>query len=408
MNEAAGMVRPATFVVPTPLRVRRDGESKRVRVTCANPRILHVSPVATATHADLPPTPRVVSNKTRTLAKNAGRPEGIAHIVLICGFETFNRRVYTAAADAIASSGITVTVLTDADLMPFVRNTSEAVEMDAILASASAVLCSLLFDYDLVQWLIPRLPTEAPIFVFESALELMAYNRVGSFSLPSKDSASSESSSASMPASVKSILQKLGLLAKEEDKLAGYLALLNSASTVLKLIPGDRARDLRHWLVVYSYWNASGSANVSSMLYYIVRNVLNKLPPAGEAPIVQTPSIGLLHPMRTSFFENPAEYVQWYFRMFPKRREWPRVAVLLYRKHVISGLKYIPRLIQLLEDREIVPLPVFISGVEAHIILRDYLTSPHKENARSVGERIFGSFRRGKLASVDAVISTIG
>lgn len=381
---------------------------KRFEGVCETHTGVRKPTVATAARVDPPSISRDIGNKSQPQSPNAGRSDGIAHVVLICGFETFNRRVYTAAAEAVSSTGINVTVLTDADLMPLVRNPLKTGDIDEILASASAVLCSLLFDYDLVQWLAPRLPTDAPVFVFESALELMAYNRVGSFSLPSKDSTSSEASSASMPAPVKTILQKLGLLAKEEDKLAGYLALLNSASTVLKLVPGDRARDLRHWLVVYSYWNASGSANVSSMLYYIVRNVLEKLPPAEEAPIVQTPSIGLLHPMRTSFFENPAEYVQWYFRKFPKRRDWPRVAVLLYRKHVISGLKYIPRLIRLLEDRGIVPLPVFISGVEAHIVLRDYLTSHHKENSRSIGERVFGSFRRGKLASVDAVVSTIG
>lgn len=405
------MMEPAAaFVAHTPLRCQERWvrkASERVSA-CSTATPARVRPAATAAPTSRTPAKRPVETGRRQGRKGVADGGTVAHVVLICGFETFNRRVYTAAADAVASAGIEVTVLTDADLMPLVRDVNGSADVDALLASASAVLCSLLFDYDLVEWLAARLPSAAPVFVFESALELMAYNRVGSFSLPAKGDASSETSTSSLPAPVKSVLQKLGVLAKEEDKLAGYLALLNSASTILKLVPGDRARDLRHWLVVYSYWNAGGSANVSSMLYYIVRNVLNELPPREEAPIVQTPSIGLLHPLRTSFFDNPAEYMEWYLRMFPSRSEWPRVAVLLYRKHVISGLKYIPRLIQLLEDHGIVPLPVFISGVEAHIVLRDYLTSPHKENSRSVGERIFGSFRRGKLASIDAVVSTIG
>lgn len=394
--------RDSAFIAAVPLARQRHNEARLGR----NSHIKTVATAAKPTRAPVPSSGKAVGTKL-----GAGQKQYLStetHIVLICGFESFNRRVYTAAAEAVSVSGVTVTVLTDADLMPYIRDSPTKTPIDDILQSASAVLCSLLFDYDLVQWLIPRLPNDSPLFIFESALELMSCNRVGSFSLPSKDSSSNSESSTSIPSSVKIVLQKFGILAKDEDKLAGYLSLLNGASRLLKLVPGDRARDLRHWLVVYSYWNAGGSANVSYMLLYIARDVLSKLPPAEQPTIVQTPNIGLLHPRRTGFFENPAKYIEWYLQTFPKRRNWPRVAVLIYRKHVVSGLQYIPRLVQLLEEQEILPLPIFISGVEAHIIVRDFLTSSDKENARSAGERIFGSFRRGKTANVDAVVSTIG
>ena len=57
----------------------------------------------------------------------------------------------------------------------------------------------------------------------------------------------------------------------------------------------------------------------------------------------------------------------------------PRVAILLYRKHVVTGLNYIPELIRLMEKEGIIPVPIFINGVEAHTVVRDLLTSHHEQ-----------------------------
>ena len=51
------------------------------------------------------------------------------------------------------------------------------------LASADVFFASLLFDYDQVAWLNPRLERVPTRFVFESALELMSATRVGSFAM---------------------------------------------------------------------------------------------------------------------------------------------------------------------------------------------------------------------------------
>lgn len=37
--------------------------------------------------------------------------------------------------------------------------------------------------------------------------------------------------------------------------MVGYLSFLKIGPTLLKLIPGDKVRDLRNWLTVYSFWN---------------------------------------------------------------------------------------------------------------------------------------------------------
>lgn len=322
--------------------------------------------------------------------------EDLTRIVLICGFETFNLATYKTAAGSVKEKGIDVAVLTDKDL----ERRDESVQQ--VLSNADVVFCSLIFDYDQVEWLRGLLPAGGVVFVFESALELMGETRVGSFKMKTGGGGGG------MPKAVQAVLRKLGLMGREEDKLAGYLSLLKTAPKLLKFVPGGVARDLRHWMSVYAFWNAGGSDNVVAMLEYIRGEILER----GKwerKDVVQIPNVGLVHPARPDFFfEHPAEYVQWYVEKYPKRKAWSRVGVLLYRKHVVSKLAYIPQLISYFEEAELIPIPVFITGVEAHIIVRDYFTSAFKDKTRETGERLYGSYRRGKTAKVDAVVSTIG
>jgi magnesium chelatase subunit H len=53
----------------------------------------------------------------------------------------------------------------------------------------------------------------------------------------------------------------------------------------------------------------------------------------------------------------------------------PVVAILLYRKHVITQQGYIAQMITTFEQQGLIPLPIFINGVEAHTIVRDLLTT---------------------------------
>jgi magnesium chelatase subunit H len=81
---------------------------------------------------------------------------------------------------------------------------------------------------------------------------------------------------------------------------------------------------------------------------------------------------------------------------------------LLYRKHVVSGQDYVTELIDHFERRILLPVPVFITGVEAHIIVRDYLTSDCEIDARARDHRVYGSYRPRKSTNVDATVNTIG
>lgn len=100
--------------------------------------------------------------------------------------------------------------------------------------------------------------------------------------------------------------------------------------------------------------------------------------PPGTAPapgeILETPTLGLVHPLSSRYFSNPKEYLEWYEREQKREAEEeeylatgvkagveararnrghkvappgsPRVAVLLYRKHVITRQGYISQMIR--------------------------------------------------------------
>lgn len=338
-----------------------------------------------------------------------------SRIVLISGFEAFNTALYRQCAADVESlfPDVAVSVFSDRDIV------SRRDEVDAALATADAFVGSLLFDYDDVEYLLPKVEAiSGPRLIFECATELMSANRVGSFQM-----AGDGEGPAGPPPAVKAILSKFGS-GKEEDKLAGYLKLLSVGPQLLRFVPGDKASDLRSWLEAYRYWNQGGRDNVVAMLQLLAQRYLEPDGDGGAAPlpaVVETPALGLVHPLaRGRFFATPAEFVKWRtsaecrraaeaagFQLAPPSA--PRVAVLLFRKHVITAQPYIPQLLTILEREGLFPVPIFINGVEAHTVVRDLLTTDVEDAAVRAGARARdSSFRASAAVRVDAIVNTIG
>ena len=81
---------------------------------------------------------------------------------------------------------------------------------------------------------------------------------------------------------------------------------------------------------------------------------------------------------------------------------------MLYRKHVITNQPYIPQLIKHFESQGLTPLPVFINGVEGHVVVRDWLTSAYEQEQRQQGNKEILSLKEDAV-KVDAIrFSTIG
>ena len=344
--------------------------------------------------------------------------EGARKIVLLSGFESFNVALYKASARDLKKRypHVDLLVFSDRDIE------GRREELEAALDGADVFFGSLLFDYDQVEWLRARIADIPLRFVFESALELMSCTSVGSFQM-----AAPSGQKAGPPPAVKAVLAKFGS-GKEEDKLVGYLSFLKIGPQLLKFVPGDKARDLKNWLTVYAYWNQGGKENVEEAFAYLASEYL--APPGDEnkpksfierifgvsgapKPPVETPALGLYHPQRERekmpYFETIASYLDWHARTRSHKvpAGAPRVAVLLYRKHVITKQPYLADLVESFEDSGVLPIPIFINGVEAHTIVRDMLTSEYEQQRRAEGVVEVDSLKQDATV-VDAVVSTVG
>ncbi|XWU45907.1 MAG: magnesium chelatase subunit H [Dolichospermum sp. UKL202] len=326
-------------------------------------------------------------------------------IVLIAGFESFNADLYRKAADLANSRcpELDIRVFSDRNI------TTNSTEVAAALKNADVFFGSLLFDYDQVVWLRERVANIPIRLIFESALELMSLTKIGAFAIGDKP--------AGMPKPIKFILDKFSN-GKEEDKLAGYISFLKIGPKLLKFIPLQKVQDLRNWLIIYGYWNAGGSENVASLFWTIAEKYL-ELKLGDIPPPMETPDMGLLHPDYQGFFTSPKAYLEWYQRRSQesgvrsqekernKITQSPIIGILLYRKHVITKLPYIPQLIRYFEKAGLTPLPIFINGVEGHVAVRDWMTSDYETQERQRG-KIETLSLSTESVKIDAIVSTIG
>ncbi|HLO86409.1 MAG TPA: magnesium chelatase subunit H [Nostocaceae cyanobacterium] len=312
-------------------------------------------------------------------------------IVLIAGFESFNADLYRKAA-FLANSRcpeLDIRVFSDRDI------STKQQEVAAALQGADVFFGSLIFDYDEVLWLRDRLLNIPIRLIFESALELMSLTKLGVFSIGDKPKG--------MPKPVKFILDKFSD-GREEDRLAGYISFLKIGPKLLKFVPLQKVQDLRNWLIIYGYWNAGGIENVAALFWTLAEKYLD-LRVGDIPPPVETPNMGLLHPDYPGFFTSPREYLHWYQKQF--KTSQPVIGILLYRKHVITKQSYIPQLIRAFEQAGLIPLPIFINGVEGHVAVRDWMTTDYETQQRKIGNIETPSLSQ-EAVQVDAIISTIG
>ncbi len=317
-------------------------------------------------------------------------------IVLIAGFESFNTNLYRKAAQLAQSRcpELDIQVFSDISL------TTEPAIIEEALQNADVFFGSLIFDYDQVLWLRERVQHIPIRLVFESALELISLTQVGAFKIGEKPKG--------MPKPVKFILDKFSN-GREEDKLAGYISFLKIGPKLLKYVPGKKVQDLRNWLIIYGYWNAGGTENVTSMFWTIAEKYLSLK--VGEIlPPIETPNLGLLHPEYHGYFESPKQYLAWYQSQTITNNisaARPIIGILIYRKHVITKQPYIAQLIRHFENSGLIPLPIFINGVEGHVAVRDWMTSTHETTQRQLGNIETPSLSN-QAVEVDAIVSTIG
>ena len=209
-------------------------------------------------------------------SKESASPKRTVNVVLVTGFESFNRDLYRKAGQLLPLElvdNVRLHVFADSDIRASSSSSLSTADEETITAeeaeagvtnnefakavqNADIFIASLIFDYDdvvtvskLLDQQQLQLAGEAEVkaeqqqqqqqqhpkkirLLFECATELMSYNQVGSFTI----NQSSEGGGGPPPA-IKAILNKFSS-GKEEDKINGYLKMLKVGPDLLKFIPG--------------------------------------------------------------------------------------------------------------------------------------------------------------------------
>ena len=284
----------------------------------------------------------------------------MATLTFVVGIERFNAGAWAEVERRLAHEGAEVRIRRYHDA--HVDAADPALARD--LADSDVVFISLINMRPQADWLAAQLAGSraAAVFAYESMPEVMALTKVGEHRFKEKKGEA--------PKAVK-LLMRLITRGRDEDALYAYTKLVKVASKMLPLIPKKLA-GFRTWLGVNLYWNQPDAANITQMVKLILRDTCGQ---AGleVAPVAVIPTMGCFDPVSGQLFEDCEAYLKWATKQGRYRKGQPLVAVLGMRKHVIQRLAYLRELTGGIEARGMAVLPVFVSGIEAHVAVREWL-----------------------------------
>ena len=281
-------------------------------------------------------------------------------ITFVVGIERFNAGAWGEVERRLAADGAKVRLRRYHDA--HVDQADPALAAD--LLDSDVVFISLINMRPQADWLASQLAQSRAkaVFAYESMPEVMALTKVGEHRFKEKKGEA--------PKAVK-VLMRLLTRGRDEDALYAYTKLVKVASKLLPLIP-QKLGGFRTWLGVNLYWNQPDAANITQMIKLILRDACGQ---AGleVAPVAVIPTMGCFDPVSGTLFDDCTAYLKWATKQGRYRKGQPLVAVLGMRKHVIQRLDYLRQLTMGLEARGMAVLPVFVSGIEAHVAVREWL-----------------------------------
>lgn len=291
------------------------------------------------------------------------------NIVAIVGLEHFNRPVWESVKAELTA---------EANLAQFTEWELDArsPEVGEAIRNADCLFISMINFKDQADWLRQQVERSRAktIFAYESMPEVMALNKVGSYEVANRPG-----QKGGMPEPVKKVARLL-VHGRDEDTLYGYTKLMKLMQTMMRFMPA-KARDFKNWMQVNIYWNQPLAVNVSSMFKFILREYFDR--PIEVPPVVEVPMMGLYHPDADGFFRDIKAYRDWQKKQAAHRaprtahratRDTDRVALLFFRKHLMQDRGYIDDVIRALESAGLDVLPIFVTGVEGHVVVREWLT----------------------------------
>ncbi|MBP1467991.1 magnesium chelatase subunit H [Candidatus Chloroploca sp. M-50] len=308
----------------------------------------------------------------------------MAHeFVMVLGLQRYSQDLFTAAEAEVRKEvpSFRLRVFEDRDIQ------QRPDEVEAAIARCSCFFSSLITLAESTEWLVPVVQRHDPpiVFCFEGVPEVMRLTKVGNYAMGGKGGGGG------MPKPVQNVARLL-VGNREEDAFYGYVKLQKITSKLVNFLPGKRLTDFRNWTNVTTYWNTRNVANTASMFKLILREYCN-MPKLQVPPPVQVPDMGFAHPDAPKYFAKPDEYEKWE-RERRKRSNGGKkgaeplgtVAVLSFRSHILGGTHYHNDVVRALEAANLRVLPIFVQGIEGHVVVREWLGRMH----------------------VDAVINTMG
>lgn len=247
--------------------------------------------------------------------------------------------------------------------------TNRTAEVESAIARCQCLILSLITLNETAEVLVPMVERHDPpvVFSFEGLPEVMRLNKVGSYNLKAGQG---------MPKPVQNIARLL-VGGREEDAFYGYVKLQKITSKLINFLPGKRLNDFRNWTNVNNYWNHRSVANAANMFKLILREY-GGMSHLRVDPVVEMPNMGFAHPDAPRLFASPAEYERWEKERNRARKDVPpllgTVAVLSFRAHILSGADYHHKIVRALEAAGLRVLPIFVMGIESHIVVREWLS----------------------------------
>jgi magnesium chelatase subunit H len=292
------------------------------------------------------------------------------HIVAVVGLEHFNKHVWDEVRSDLASDAV-VHQFTEWELDRKDPAAAEAIR------NADCLFISMVNFKDQADWLREQVQQSKAqtVFAYESMPEVMSLNKVGDYVVANKPG-----KKGGMPEPIKKIAKML-VQGREEDTLYGYTKLMKLMQSMMRFMPA-KARDFKNWMQVNIYWNQPVAQNVTGMFKFIMREYFGKRDLAVPA-VVEVPMMGLHHPCAEGFFKDIKAYRDWqkkHYKTQDARRNTTNivhsascVALLFFRKHLMQDRDYINDTILALEAEGLDVLPIFVTGVEGHVAVRDWL-----------------------------------
>lgn len=296
----------------------------------------------------------------------------VTEFVIVLSLQRYSLGFFAQAEAEVRKEvpGFRLHIFEDADVQ------QRTAEVEAAIARCSCLIASLITIADTTDLLVPMIERHDPpiVFTFESVPEVMRLTKVGSYAMGGKSGGGG-----GMPKPVQNVARLL-VGNREEDAYLGYVRLQKITSKLVNFLPGKRLADFRNWTNVGNYWNTRSIANATNMFKLILREYCG-LPKLHVDPPIEIPNYGFAHPDAPKYFSKPEEYEKW-------ERERQRssvkgkakaptpigtVAVLFFRAHILTGTKYPHEVTRALEAAGLRVLPIFVMGIESHVVVREWL-----------------------------------